>query len=101
MTLPPKTKIGRYELGRRLGAGGMGEVYEARDTKLNRSVAIKLLPPELNENPDRLRRFEQEALSVAALNHPNIAHIYEIDSDNGTRFIAMEFVDGVTLNQKI
>ena len=101
MPLAANTKLGRYEVIRSLGAGGMGEVYVARDTSLNRNVAIKLLPAEFSQNRDRLRRFEQEALAVAALNHPNIAHIYEIAEADGQRFIAMEFIDGVTLSDKI
>ncbi len=76
----------------------MGEVFLAEDTRLKRSVALKLLPSDFSQNKVRLRRFEQEAFAVAALNHPNIAHIYEIGESDGTHFIAMEFVDGVTLN---
>src|SRR5207237_2117771 len=80
---------------------GMGEVYLAQDTKLDRKVALKILPNELAANQDRMRRFVQEAKSAAALSHPNIAQIFEIGEDDGTHFIAMEFVDGVTLRQKI
>jgi len=79
----------------------MGEVYLAEDTRLHRKVALKILPFDFAANKDRLRRFEQEAMAAAALNHPNIAHIYEISEDEGTRFIAMEFVEGVTLREKI
>src|ERR1700675_4434956 len=79
----------------------MGEVYLAEDTRLHRKVALKILPTELAANKDRMRRFEQEAQAAAALNHPNIAHIYEIGESQGTHFIAMEFIDGVTLNEKI
>ena len=79
----------------------MGEVYLAQDTKLDRRVALKILPAELARNQDRLRRFTQEAKAAAALNHPNIAHIYEVDQSDGISFIAMEFVDGVTLRQLI
>ncbi|MDQ3043254.1 MAG: serine/threonine protein kinase, partial [Acidobacteriota bacterium] len=93
--------LGHYRILQKLGAGGMGEVYLAEDSRLKRSVALKLLPSDFNQNKDRLRRFEQEAFAVAALNHPNIAHIYEIGESGGTRFIAMEYVDGVTLNDKI
>jgi serine/threonine-protein kinase len=79
----------------------MGEVYLAQDTKLDRKVALKILPADLAANQDRMRRFVQEAKAAAALNHPNIAHIYEIGESDGTNFIAMEFIDGVTLREKI
>src|SRR6185436_11913434 len=101
MTLPPETQLGRYQIRSLLGAGGMGEVYLAQDTSLNRKVALKVLPAELALNGDRMRRFKQEATSAASLNHPNIAHIYEIGEANGVNFIAMEYVDGVTLRDKI
>src|SRR5260370_14986369 len=99
--IPPGTRLGRYEIRSKLGAGGMGEVYLAQDTKLDRKVALKILPAELAANQDRMRRFVQEAKAAAALNHPNIAHIYEIGESEGTNFIAMEFVDGKTLREKI
>jgi len=79
----------------------MGEVYLAQDLKLGRQVAFKILPPELAANADRMRRFVQEAKAAAALNHPNIAHVYEIGEEKGIHFIAMEFIDGLTLSQKI
>src|SRR5467141_773538 len=101
MSLSAGTKLGHYEIRAQLGAGGMGEVYLAKDTKLDRKVALKILPTELAANQDRMRRFVQEAKAAAALNHPNIAHIYEIGESEGTNFIAMEFVDGVTLREKI
>ena len=101
MDFEPNTKLGRYEIRKKIGAGGMGEVYLAEDTQLKRSVALKLLPSDFIQNADRLRRFIQEAESAAALNHPNIAHIYEIGEADGSRFIAMEYVDGVTLYEKI
>ncbi|MCA1637584.1 MAG: protein kinase, partial [Acidobacteria bacterium] len=101
MTIATGTRLERYEILSPLGAGGMGEIYLAEDTRLKRSVALKLLPSDFSQNTDRLRRFEQEAHAIAALNHPNIAHIYEIGESDGTHFIAMEFVDGVTLYEKI
>src|SRR6266849_4669840 len=101
MAIPLGTRLGHYEIRSRLGAGGMGEVYLAQDTKLDRKVALKILPADLAANQDRMRRFVLEAKAAAALNHPNIAHIYEIGESEGTNFIAMEFVDGVTLRQKI
>src|SRR5262252_1702032 len=97
VTLQPGTRLGRYEIRSPLGAGGMGEVFLAQDTKLDRKVALKILPADLAANQDRMRRFVQEAKAAAALNHPNIAHIYEIDEHDGTNFIAMEFIDGQTL----
>src|SRR5437870_9218110 len=101
MTISEGTKLGRYEIRSKLGEGGMGEVYLAEDAELHRKVALKVLPSEVAAHPDRMRRFKQEATAAAALNHPNIAHIYEIGESDGTHFIAMEFVDGVTLREKI
>src|SRR3989441_11959444 len=99
MTLAAGTKLGRYEIRSKLGAGGMGEVYLAQDTRLDRKVALKVLPFDVAANQDRMRRFVQEAKAAAALNHPNIAHIYEIDEAHGVNFIAMEFIDGQTLRE--
>src|SRR5258708_4974072 len=101
MSLSAGTKLGRYEIRSKIGAGGMGEVYLAEDTKLNRKVAIKILPAEVASDQERMRRFVQEAKAAAALNHPNIAHIYEIGESDGLSFIAMEFIDGHTLRQLI
>jgi eukaryotic-like serine/threonine-protein kinase len=101
MTIDAGTKPGRYEIRSKIGEGGMGEVYLAQDTKLDRKVALKILPADLAANQDRMRRFVQEAKAAAALNHPNIAHIYEIGESDGVNFIAMEFIDGVTLREKI
>ena len=101
MSLSPNTTLGHYTIISKIGAGGMGEVYRARDTRLDREVAIKVLIAEVSSDSDRLKRFEQEARATSALNHPNIAHIYEIGESDGTNFIAMEFVEGVTLREKI
>ena len=101
MTLAPTTQLGRYEIRSLIGAGGMGEVYLAQDTSLNRRVALKILPAEVASNQDRMRRFKQEATSAASFNHPNIAHIYEIGQSGDLNFIAMEYVDGTTLRDKI
>src|SRR3989440_6142916 len=100
-TISPGTQLGRYEIRSKIGAGGMGEVYLAQDTKLDRKVALKILPAELAGNSDRMRRFVQEAKAAAALNHPHIAHVYEIGESDGVNFIAMEFIDGQTMREKI
>ena len=92
---------GRYEIISSIGKGGMGEVFLANDKTLDRKVALKILPAELATNKDRMRRFTQEAKAAAALNHPNIAHVYEIGESEGAHFIAMEFIDGCTLREKI
>ena len=99
MTLAVGTKLGRYEIRSQLGAGGMGEVYLAEDTRLDRKVALKILPAEVASNQDRMSRFVLEAKAAAALNHPNIAHVYEIDEIGGQHYIAMEFIDGQTLRE--
>jgi len=96
-TLSPGVRFGNYEILQRLGAGGMGEVYRAKDTRLDREVAIKTLSLERCSHPEALSRFEQEARSASALNHPNIVTIYELGYENGTRYIAMELVDGETV----
>src|SRR5438093_10890036 len=93
--------LGDYRIESKLGEGGMGVVYKARDTHLDRPVAIKVLPPERVADPERKRRFVQEAKAASALNHPNIVHIYDIDTADGVEFIAMEFVEGRTLNETI
>src|SRR5437667_3855281 len=95
------TSISRYRILEKLGAGGMGEVYLAEDTKLGRKVALKLLAEELTQNRDRLSRFDQEAYAASALNHPNILTIYEMGDESGRHFIATEFIDGVTLRKRL
>jgi serine/threonine protein kinase/Tol biopolymer transport system component len=97
--LSPGTKLSRYEIRSLLGAGGMGEVYLAEDTKLDRKVALKILPAKVAANPESMRRFVQEAKAASALNHPNIVTIYEIEEITSTRFIATEFIDGETLRE--
>lgn len=99
--LSPGASLSHYRIVSQLGAGGMGEVYLAQDSKLDRRIALKILPADLAANQDRMRRFTQEAKAAAALNHPNIAHIYEIGEADGTNFIAMEYIEGVTLREKI
>jgi serine/threonine protein kinase/TolB-like protein/Tfp pilus assembly protein PilF len=97
MVIPAGTHLGRYEIRSPIGAGGMGEVYLAHDVQLDRPVALKLLPPDVTKDEDRLRRFQQEARATSALNHPNILTIFEIGESAGTHFIATEFIDGITL----
>jgi predicted ATPase len=97
--LAPGTELGPYEINAALGAGGMGEVYRARDTRLERSVAIKILPAEFSADSDRLHRFEREARSASALNHPNIITIYELGQHGSTHYIAMELIEGKTLRE--
>jgi hypothetical protein len=99
MTLSPGTRLGSYEIVAPLGAGGMGDVYRARDVRLDRSVAIKILPAEFSADRDRLRRFEQETRSASALNHPNIVTVYELGQDGSSHYLAMELVEGKTLRE--
>jgi serine/threonine protein kinase len=101
MPLTSGTKIGPYEILAPLGAGGMGEVYRARDTRLGRDVALKILPSAFALDPDRLRRFEQEARAVAALNHPNILAIHDIGEQNGVPFLVSELLEGASLRAEL
>jgi eukaryotic-like serine/threonine-protein kinase len=101
MGLESGTRLGPYEIQGAVGAGGMGEVYRARDTRLERTVAIKVLPDGFAGDPDRLRRFEQEARAVAALNHPNIMAVYDIGENRGTPYMVSELLDGETLREKM
>src|SRR5215813_6159935 len=101
MTIAPGSKLGRYEIRSKLGEGGMGEVYLGRDTQLDRSVALKILPARVAEDPQRLHRFLQEARAASALSHPNVAHIYEIGRVEDAHFIAMEYVEGTLLDKRI
>src|SRR6476660_96496 len=101
MTLAAGSKLGAYEILAPLGAGGMGEVYRARDSRLSREVAIKVLPSATASDPDRRARFEGEARAASALNHPNILTIYDIGESDGTIFISMELVEGRTLRELI
>src|SRR5215510_6446154 len=95
------TKLGRFEIRSRIGAGGMGEVFLAQDTLLNRKVALKVLPEEFASNPLNMHRFIQEAKAASALNHPNILTIYEIGAEPGRHFIATEFIEGETLRRRM
>src|SRR5215470_12130496 len=101
MTLPAGTRLGPYEVLSPLGAGGMGEVYRARDTRLDRDVAIKVLPVSVASDPEALARFEREAKAVAALSHPNILAIHDFGSEGGIVYAVMELLDGETLRGKL
>jgi serine/threonine protein kinase len=101
MTIAAGTKLGSYEITAAIGAGGMGEVYKAHDTKLGRDVAIKVLPEAFAHDPERLSRFQREAKMLAALNHPNIATIHGLEHSDGTHFLIMELVAGETLRERI
>src|ERR671925_763780 len=101
MPISPGTRLGPYEIVAAIGAGGMGEVYRARDTRLNRDVALKILPESFASDPDRLARFRREAQVLAALNHPNIAHVHGLEQANGVQALVMELVEGPTLADRI
>jgi serine/threonine protein kinase/Tfp pilus assembly protein PilF len=101
MPLAPKSRLGVYEILGPLGAGGMGEVYRAKDLRLGREVAVKVLPEAVSSSPDRLARFEREARTVAGLNHPNIVVLHSIEEEHGIRFLTMELVDGQPLSKLI
>jgi serine/threonine protein kinase len=101
MTLTAGTKLGPYEIMAPLGAGGMGEVYQARDTRLDRTVAIKILPSHLSDDVARRQRFEREAKAVSSLNHPHICTLYDVGRQDGVDFIVMEYVEGVTLAARL
>ena len=101
MPLQPGTTLGPYTVTAQIGAGGMGEVYRARDTKLDRDVALKVLPDAFTADPDRLARFEREAKVLASLNHPNIASIYVLEEAEGTKALVLELVEGPTLADRI
>jgi serine/threonine protein kinase len=101
MALASGARLGPYEILSAIGAGGMGEVYQAHDTKLGRQVAIKVLPEAFWHDPDRLARFQREAEVLATLNHPNIAHIYGLEEADGIRALVMELVEGPTLAERI
>jgi len=101
MTLRAGTHLGPYEIVSALGAGGMGEVYKARDPRLGREVAVKVLPTSFSKDPDRLRRFEQEARAAGLLNHPNITSVYDIGSHEGAPYVVTELLEGETLRSRL
>src|SRR3954462_1750902 len=101
MALTSGTKLGPYEIHSPLGAGGMGEVYRANDTRLDRTVAIKVLAAHLSSSPELKQRMEREARTISSLNHPHICHLYDIGSHDGTDFLVMEFLEGETLADRL
>ncbi len=101
MALSAGTRLGVYEVSSKIGEGGMGEVYQARDTKLGRDVALKVLPEAFTSDPDRLARFEREAKVLASLNHPNIGSIYGLEEAEGVKALVLELVEGPTLAERI
>src|SRR5499427_7137334 len=101
MSLVPGTKLGPYEVVGPLGTGGMGEVYRARDTRLERTVAIKILPVQVSSDPVRKQRFEREAKTISNLNHPNICTLHDIGSQDGIDYLVMEYVEGETLEKRL
>jgi len=101
MPLNPGTKLGPYEIVSPLGAGGMGEVYHARDTRLGRDVAIKILPQQLSKDPVRKQRFEREAKTISGLNHPHICTLHDVGSQDGVDYLVMECVEGETLAKRL
>src|SRR5215469_2742315 len=101
MHLAPGTHLGPYEILQPIGAGGMGEVYRARDTRLERAVAIKILPAHLSSDPIRKQRFEREAKTISSLNHPHICALYDVGQQDGVDFLVMECVEGETLSKRL
>ena len=101
MAISPGTKLGPYQITGPIGAGGMGEVYQAKDTRLDRSVAIKVLPTELSQNEELRQRFEREARAVSRLNHPHICTLYDIGREDGVDFMVMEYLEGETLADRL
>src|SRR6516162_4859641 len=101
MSLAPGTRLGPYEVLAPLGAGGMGEVYRARDTRLERTVAIKILPDHLSADPVLKQRFEREAKTISGLNHPHICVLYDVGQQDGTDYLVMEYLEGQTLAQRL
>src|SRR6202795_2104787 len=101
MALPPGTRLGPYEILSALGAGGMGEVYKARDTRLDRTVAIKILPAALAADREFRERFEREARVISALDHPHICALYDVGEQHGVSFLVMQYLDGETLAARL
>src|SRR5256885_5779554 len=101
MALTSGTRLGPYEIESPLGAGGMGEVYRARDTRLDRIVAIKILPSHLSENPEAKQRFDREARTISSLNHPNICSLYDVGHQDGIDYLVMEYLEGESLADRL
>src|SRR6202023_2305196 len=101
MTLTSGTKFGPYEIVSPLGSGGMGEVYRARDTRLDRTVAIKVLPGHLSDNSEAKERFDREARSISSLSHPNVCQLYDVGAQDGISYLVMEFLEGETLADRL
>src|SRR5258708_33239445 len=101
MELYSGTLLGTYEIQSPLGAGGMGEVYRAGDTRLNRSVAVKILPSHLSSNPEAQQRFDREARAISGLSHPNVCQLYDVGSHDGTSYLVMEYLEGETLADRL
>src|SRR5271169_6190380 len=101
MALTSGTKLGPYEIVSPIGAGGMGEVYRARDTRLDRTVAIKILPEHLSSNAEARQRFDREARAISSLNHPNICTLYDVGHQAGIDYLVMEFLEGETLADRL
>ena len=101
MTVPSGTRLGAYEVLSPLGAGGMGEVYKARDTRLDRTVAIKVLPTDLASDPEFRARFDREAKTISQLNHPHICTLYDVGEDHSTAFLVLEYLEGETLAARL
>src|ERR1700704_1183999 len=101
MALSPGTRLGPYEILSALGAGGMGEVYRARDTRLDRTVAIKILPEALAADPQFRDRFDREARTISQLDHPHICALYDVGEQNGTSFLVMQYLEGETLADRL
>jgi eukaryotic-like serine/threonine-protein kinase len=101
MALPAGTRLGPYELTTQIGAGGMGEVYKARDTRLDRTVAVKVLPASAAADPDRRARLEREARAISSLNHPNICALFDVGNQDGVEYLVMEFLEGESLARRV
>ena len=101
MTLDAGTRLGPYEIVAAIGAGGMGEVYRARDTRLDRTVAVKVLPSHLSASPELRQRFEREAKTISSLSHPHICALYDVGNQDGVEFLVMEYLEGETLFERL